>query len=132
MHLLRRALRIAGAQKTTVPEVATNYGFWELGRCAVAYRSLSGEPPSGHCVDPPEDIKLAEIIEPAWKFVKSAFAPRSGDLPSFFAKMLGRHCAADPDVKILGRVNQAADGAAWDGLPLPWLGRTHRTRHPTS
>jgi hypothetical protein len=25
-----------------------------------------------HCVDPPEDRKPGEIIEPAWKFVKSA------------------------------------------------------------
>jgi AraC-like DNA-binding protein len=46
MHLARRALRIADAEKTTVTEIATDYGFWELGRFAVAYRSLFGEPPS--------------------------------------------------------------------------------------
>jgi AraC-like DNA-binding protein len=46
MHLARRALRGANAEKTTVTEVATNYGFWELGRFSVAYRSLFGVSPS--------------------------------------------------------------------------------------
>jgi AraC-like DNA-binding protein len=72
MHLVRRALRIADAEKTTVTEIATDYGFWELGRFAGAYRSLFGEPPSAALRRPPDDSKLVEIIEPAWKFVKSA------------------------------------------------------------
>ena len=72
MHLVRRAFRIADAEKTTVTEIATDYGFWELGRFAVAYRSLFGEPPSAALRRPPEDPIPAEIIEPAWKFVKSA------------------------------------------------------------
>ena len=72
MHLVRQVLRSADAEKTTVTEIATDYGFWELGRFAVAYRSLFGEPPSAALRRPPEDIKPAEIIEPAWKFVKSA------------------------------------------------------------
>jgi AraC-like DNA-binding protein len=46
MNLARRALWSAAAEKTTVTEIATNYGFWELGRFSVAYRSLFGESPS--------------------------------------------------------------------------------------
>ena len=72
MHLVRRALRIADAAKTTVTEIATDYGFWELGRFAGVYRTLFGEAPSAALRRPPEDSKLGEIIEPAWKFVKSA------------------------------------------------------------
>lgn len=46
MHLARRALRRADREKTTVTDVATNYGFWEFGRFSVSYRSLFGESPS--------------------------------------------------------------------------------------
>jgi len=46
MNLARRALKNADWKKTTVTAVATNYGFWELGRFSVAYRSLFGESPS--------------------------------------------------------------------------------------
>jgi AraC-like DNA-binding protein len=46
MHLARRALLQADPASTTVTEVATDHGFWELGRFSVEYRSLFGESPS--------------------------------------------------------------------------------------
>jgi AraC-like DNA-binding protein len=46
MHLARRALRMAAPEKTTVTDVATRYGFWQLGRFAVEYRRLFGDLPS--------------------------------------------------------------------------------------
>jgi AraC-like DNA-binding protein len=46
MHLARRALLRKDASKSTVTQIATDHGFWELGRFAVAYRGLFGETPS--------------------------------------------------------------------------------------
>ena len=46
MHLTRRALRESAPHATSVTDVATRYGFWQLGRFAVEYRSLFGESPS--------------------------------------------------------------------------------------
>ena len=54
MNLARRALQRADAEKTTVTKIATNYGFWELGRFSVAYRSLFGESPSTALRRPPD------------------------------------------------------------------------------
>jgi AraC-like DNA-binding protein len=45
MHLARRALSRGDPEKTSVTEIATDYGFWELGRFSVVYRSLFGESP---------------------------------------------------------------------------------------
>jgi AraC-like DNA-binding protein len=45
MHLARRALREANAD-ATVTDIATEFGFWELGRFAVEYKALFGEAPS--------------------------------------------------------------------------------------
>jgi AraC-like DNA-binding protein len=46
MHLVRRALLRADPSTATVTRVATDHGFWELGRFSVAYRTLFGESPS--------------------------------------------------------------------------------------
>ena len=46
MHLVRRALREAASKPTSVTDIATRYGFWQLGRFAVEYQALFGEPPS--------------------------------------------------------------------------------------
>lgn len=45
MHLVRRALLRADPTTATVTWLATNHGFWELGRFSVAYRALFGESP---------------------------------------------------------------------------------------
>jgi AraC-like DNA-binding protein len=64
MHQARRALLRGGPESTTVTEIATNYGFWELGRFAVEYRSLFGESPSAALRRPPDDLKLGKISDP--------------------------------------------------------------------
>jgi AraC-like DNA-binding protein len=46
MHLARRALREAAPDATSVTDIATGYGFWQLGRFAVEYQALFGETPS--------------------------------------------------------------------------------------
>ncbi|MDH2351199.1 helix-turn-helix domain-containing protein [Bradyrhizobium sp. SSUT112] len=46
MHLVRRALLRADPSRTNVTRIATDHGFWELGRFSVNYRELFGESPS--------------------------------------------------------------------------------------
>ena len=46
MHLARQALYAADPNTTTVTDVATQYGFWQLGRFAGDYKFLFGESPS--------------------------------------------------------------------------------------
>ena len=72
MHLARRALRSADAEATTVTEIATGCGFWELGRFAVAYRSLFGGSPSTALRRPPEDATPGDNAASPWKFADSA------------------------------------------------------------
>jgi AraC family ethanolamine operon transcriptional activator len=47
MHQARRALREAASDTTTVATIATQFGFWHLGRFAINYQALFGESPSG-------------------------------------------------------------------------------------
>jgi AraC-like DNA-binding protein len=72
MHLTRRALRMADPLATTVTEIATNYGFWELGRFSVAYRSLFGESPSAALRRPSNDFKPQKHTASPWHFPESA------------------------------------------------------------
>jgi AraC-like DNA-binding protein len=46
MGMARRALQQADPGTTRVTDIATVLGFWELGRFAVRYREIFGEPPS--------------------------------------------------------------------------------------
>ncbi len=46
MRLVHRALRAAAPGAATVTDLATRYGFWDLGRFAGEYRALFGETPS--------------------------------------------------------------------------------------
>ena len=43
---VRRALRQASTRHATVTTVATDHGFYELGRFAATYRQAFGETPS--------------------------------------------------------------------------------------
>jgi AraC-like DNA-binding protein len=61
MYLTRQALLRSEASATTVTEIATTHGFWELGRFSVEYRGLFGESPSTSLRRPPNasNIKIA-------------------------------------------------------------------------
>ena len=61
MHLAHRALLLADpTATTTVTEIATMFGFWELGRFSVAYRALFGETPSTTMRRPVQDQSARE------------------------------------------------------------------------
>src|SRR5262249_30636221 len=59
-HLARRALIEADPVNTTVTQIATNNGFWELGRFAVYYKELFGEAPSESLHRPSRDWWVTE------------------------------------------------------------------------
>jgi AraC-like DNA-binding protein len=56
MHLARHALVLADPATATVTDIATEYGFWELGRFSVEYRALFRESPSASLRRPPERV----------------------------------------------------------------------------
>ncbi len=64
MHLVRRALLRADPSTATVTRLATDHGFWELGRFSVSYRALFGETPSESLRRPPID-KPAFVNRPS-------------------------------------------------------------------
>jgi AraC-like DNA-binding protein len=61
LHLARRALASSDPAATTVTEIANDYGFGELGRFAMAYRKVYGEPPSITLRRPPDDRQSRAI-----------------------------------------------------------------------
>jgi AraC-like DNA-binding protein len=77
MHLARRALLGADPQATTVTAVATDYGFWELGRFSVDYRMLFGELPSASLRRPAEQMRDAPA-KLAGRFPQARLAREAG------------------------------------------------------
>jgi AraC-like DNA-binding protein len=67
----RRALLEADCELTTVTEIATHFGFVELGRFSVEYRKLFGESPSktlSRAVLPAAHAKVAAICQDSLGF----------------------------------------------------------------
>ncbi len=58
LHLAHRALRLADPAKTTVTRIATEFGFWDLGRFAVTYRAVFGERPSATLARPGGSVAI--------------------------------------------------------------------------
>ena len=62
MNLARNALVLADPTKATVTEIATEFGFWELGRFSGEYRALFGESPSASLNRPSQDPPQSKSV----------------------------------------------------------------------
>jgi AraC-like DNA-binding protein len=47
----------ADPTKSTITEIATEFGFWELGRFSLEYRRLFGESPSTTLRQAPKNVE---------------------------------------------------------------------------
>ena len=60
MHQAHRALIQTAPGTATVTKIATDNGFWELGRFAVEYGALFGEAPSATLRRPAQETRQLE------------------------------------------------------------------------
>jgi AraC-like DNA-binding protein len=72
MHLAHRALVRTVPGTATVTDIATDNGFWELGRFAIAYRTLFGETPSTTLRRPAEHVQTSQ--EKPFSLIDSEYA----------------------------------------------------------
>jgi AraC-like DNA-binding protein len=80
MNLARRALRQSAPDTASVTEIATRYGFWQLGRFAVEYHSLFGEAPSTTLALQPSALDgLQHLLYIPTRWHRGAISDRDAD-----------------------------------------------------